>query len=221
MLRLTRLAAPSRQLRRGVQLWQRAALSTSPPDAVEPAPLADAPAPTGIAAVGDVPMTDRIADDAPALSEAAAAAPHNLGSHRAMFDAMVGNTASSDATAGEAAGAVGLDALGYWPPELALRVVNLIHEGYDLPWWGAIVGTTLLLRLSLLPLSLQATMMAARLQGLRPHIAAVQAKHAGPNPDTQAMATELQALYKEHGASPLQTVVPALAQAPVFSSWAA
>ena len=65
--------------------------------------------------------------------------------------------------------------LGYWPPDLTLRLVDAVHAHSELPWWGAIAASALLCRTLLLPLALHGTRLGARMQELRQPIAELQA----------------------------------------------
>ena len=66
--------------------------------------------------------------------------------------------------------------LGHWPPDLALQLVELVHERAALEWWVAIAASTLAVRMALLPLSLHATKQAARMQAMREPLAQLQAR---------------------------------------------
>lgn len=109
--------------------------------------------------------------------------------------------------------------LGYLPPDLALRAVDAVHEALDLPWWAAIAGSTIAVRVALLPLALHGTRQQSKMQGLRAEIAPLQARiHSSGGTDHQA-AQEMQALYAKHNISPMNLLALPLLQLPVFMSF--
>lgn len=109
--------------------------------------------------------------------------------------------------------------LGYWPPDIALRAIELVHEQTHLPWWAAIVGCTLVVRTALLPVALHATRQMSIMQGLRTQIAPLQTRIQASGGTDMVAAAELQALYDRHGVSPVRMLAAPLAQLPVFMSF--
>ena len=193
-MRAARLFAPTRHLALARMPTRR--FTTAPAGAV-PASLLDVEdgvPPTAAAA----PATDAAASG---LDTAAAAS------------AVAGTT---DAVAGAVSHAGA--SLGYWPPDLALRLVDAVHSGSELPWWSAIAASALLCRTLLLPLALYGTRLGARMQELKQPVAELQARHAGGAAGEAAAAAELQALYQAHGVSPMRMLALPLVQLPVFLS---
>lgn len=91
---------------------------------------------------------------------------------------------------GEAVSLAGTS-LGHWPPDLALRLVDAVHSGSELPWWGAIAASALLCRTLLLPLALYGTRLGARMQELKQPVAELQARHASGGEGGEAAAAEI------------------------------
>ncbi|HZD66130.1 MAG TPA: YidC/Oxa1 family membrane protein insertase, partial [Acidimicrobiales bacterium] len=88
-------------------------------------------------------------------------------------------------------------------------------------WYGlvpdyavAIALFTITVMVVLAPLTVKSTRSMFAMQRLQPEMKKIQAKYKGG--DRQAMNEELQALYKEHGVSPLGGCLPLFIQLPVF-----
>ena len=109
--------------------------------------------------------------------------------------------------------------LGYLPPDIALRGVDAVHHALDWPWWGAIVGCTVAVRLGLLPLALHGTRQQGIIQVLRADLAPLQARIQASGGTDQQAAAEMQALYAKHGVSPMQMFALPLLQLPIFMSF--
>jgi YidC/Oxa1 family membrane protein insertase len=77
----------------------------------------------------------------------------------------------------------------------------------------AIVLFTLLVRLSISPLTYVQVRGERRRATLAPHLEKLRAKHRD---DPAALATATMALHREHGISPFAGLVPGLVQAPFF-----
>jgi YidC/Oxa1 family membrane protein insertase len=108
--------------------------------------------------------------------------------------------------------------LGFWPPDLALRLVDGLHTTLDLPWWAAVMGAAVVARTMLLPLSVYGMQQGARVQAMKVPLSHLEARRqAGENPTV--IQTELSALYQSHGASPAGMLLPVFVQAPVFISF--
>jgi YidC/Oxa1 family membrane protein insertase len=83
----------------------------------------------------------------------------------------------------------------------------------------AIIIFTIIIRLALLPLTMQQMRSSKAMQRLQPEIKALQKKHSG---DREKIAAETMALYKEHGVNPAMGCLPLVLQMPVlFALYAA
>ena len=120
------------------------------------APATDAAA-SGLdtSAVASVSTTDAPAPSA--LARLFLTSTNDAAAASAGGEANAANDALSLAEAG----------LGYWPPDLTLRLVDAVHAHSELPWWGAIAASALLCRTLLLPLALHGTRLGARMQELK------------------------------------------------------
>jgi YidC/Oxa1 family membrane protein insertase len=77
----------------------------------------------------------------------------------------------------------------------------------------AIILFTIIIRLILLPLTIQQLKSSRALQRLQPEIKALQKKHSG---DREKIAAEQMALYREHGVNPAMGCLPLVLQMPVL-----
>lgn len=84
-----------------------------------------------------------------------------------------------------------------------------------LGWGLAIVGLTLLVRVSTLPLVVRQFRSQRELREHMPRLRTLQRQHKG---DKERLQREMQAYYREHGINPLSAFVPVLVQIPVFIS---
>mgnify|MGYP002820707198 CR=1 FL=1 len=172
------------------------------------------------------PATDAAAsgasglDASAAASAASAASATDTPSPSALARLFLPNVESGVGASGGEAVSLADTSLGVWPPDLALRLVDAVHSGSELPWWGAIAASALLCRTLLLPLALYGTRLGARMQELKQPVAELQARHAGGGEGAEAAAAaELQELYAAHGVSPIRMLALPLVQLPVFLSF--
>jgi len=84
-----------------------------------------------------------------------------------------------------------------------------------LGWGLAIVGLTILVRVSTLPLVVRQFRAQRELRTHMPQMRALQQRHKD---DRERLTREMQAYYKEHGINPLSAFAPLLIQIPVFIS---
>jgi YidC/Oxa1 family membrane protein insertase len=84
-----------------------------------------------------------------------------------------------------------------------------------LGWGLAIVGLTIMVRLSTLPLVVKQFRAQRELRTHMPQMRALQQRYKD---DKQRLQQEMQAYYREHGINPLAAFAPLLIQIPVFIS---
>jgi YidC/Oxa1 family membrane protein insertase len=96
------------------------------------------------------------------------------------------------------------------PLEWTLRQVEarVVHRTGDSSWGWAIVLTTFLVNLVLLPFRILAVRNAKLMNALKPHIDAINARYKPVDPEH---SREISAVYKQHGTSPLAGCIPSLA----------
>ena len=110
----------------------------------------------------------------------------------------------------------------FWPlTDNAIFLVQNVHEVGGLPWFAAIAGTTLLMRTLLVPLAVHSMKNAAKLAKVQPEMAKVQErmKNARGDEAKQAHAQEMRDFMGKHGVNPLMTILPIVAQMPIFMSF--
>ncbi|MGO1318561.1 MAG: membrane protein insertase YidC [Cellulomonadaceae bacterium] len=90
------------------------------------------------------------------------------------------------------------------------------HSGVT--WVLSIVGLTLVIRTLLIPLFFKQIRASRGMQLLAPDMKKLQAKYANRKDPAsrEAMAREMQALYKEHKTTPFSSCMPLLLQMPIF-----
>ncbi|HEY6781543.1 MAG TPA: YidC/Oxa1 family membrane protein insertase, partial [Thermoleophilaceae bacterium] len=84
-----------------------------------------------------------------------------------------------------------------------------------LGWGLAIIGLTLLVRMSTLPLVLRQMRSQRELRAHMPELKRLRERHKG---DRERLQRETAAYYREHGIKPLAAFAPLLIQIPVFIS---
>jgi len=97
--------------------------------------------------------------------------------------------------------------------------LRFLADNIGLGAGAAIILFTVLIRVVLLPLTLQQIKSHKAMQKLQPEIKALQKKHGN---DREKISQETMALYKEHGVNPAASCLPMLLQMPVlFALYAA
>lgn len=113
---------------------------------------------------------------------------------------------------------------GYWPTALLQNALEYLHISCDLPWWGAIAVTTVIIRILLTPIVIISQRNAAVMRNMMPEMQKIQLKiseaRAMGNPLELAQNNqELMMLMKEKGLNPIKNMALPLAQAPIFLSF--
>lgn len=85
-------------------------------------------------------------------------------------------------------------------------------------WVLSIVGLTLIIRTALIPLFFKQIRASRGMQLLAPDMKKLQARYSNKKDPAsrEAMAREMQALYKEHKTTPFSSCLPLLMQTPIF-----
>src|SRR3954469_6658636 len=94
-------------------------------------------------------------------------------------------------------------------------LLKVFHDDIGLGWGLAIIALTVLIRSLLLPLTLKQLRSMYRMAQFTPEIKKLRDKHGS---DPQRLQRETLAFYKKNRINPLASVLPALAQLPVFLS---
>jgi YidC/Oxa1 family membrane protein insertase len=95
------------------------------------------------------------------------------------------------------------------------HVLNFFHTSFGLPWAWAIVATTVLVRMILVPLTVKQIHSMQNLQKFAPQMKEIQKKY---KQDKQKQNEELMKFYRENNINPAASCLPMLLQLPVFIS---
>jgi YidC/Oxa1 family membrane protein insertase len=93
------------------------------------------------------------------------------------------------------------------------HVLSWFHTSLNLPWAWAIVATTVVVRMLLVPLTIKQIHSMQNLQRFAPQMKEIQKKYKG---DTQKQNEELMKFYRENNINPAASCLPMLLQLPVF-----
>jgi YidC/Oxa1 family membrane protein insertase len=93
------------------------------------------------------------------------------------------------------------------------HVLSWFHTSLGLPWAWAIVGTTVVVRMLLVPLTIKQIHSMQSLQRHAPQMKEIQKKYKG---DKQKQNEELMKFYRENNINPAASCLPMLLQLPVF-----
>ena len=93
------------------------------------------------------------------------------------------------------------------------HVLSWFHTSLGLPWAWAIVGTTVVVRMLLVPLTVKQIHSMQNLQRYAPQMKEIQKKYKG---DKQKQNEELMKFYRENNINPAASCLPMLLQLPVF-----
>ena len=93
--------------------------------------------------------------------------------------------------------------LGYTPSHICMSLIENVHIIGDVPYWVAIAGLTVALRVFLLPVAIKTVQNSARMAALRPDMQVLQdAFTKNPNQNDNAVRlkfqTEMKGLFKKH-----------------------
>ena len=114
--------------------------------------------------------------------------------------------------------------LGWNPTDMICAFIENLHLSWQIPYWEAIVLTTIGLRVCLLPLSIKTAQGSARMAKVRPLLQKVSdAMKRDPQASTvarrNAYAAQSKALLAQHKVNPLMSLAMPLVQLPVFMSF--
>jgi YidC/Oxa1 family membrane protein insertase len=93
------------------------------------------------------------------------------------------------------------------------HVLTWFHTSLNLPWAWAIVATTVVVRMLLVPLTIKQIHSMQNLQRFAPQMKEIQKKYKG---DKQKQNEELMKFYRENNINPAASCLPMLLQLPVF-----
>ncbi|XP_063539953.1 mitochondrial inner membrane protein OXA1L-like [Cydia strobilella] len=115
--------------------------------------------------------------------------------------------------------------LGGWSPVgMVQQCLEYVHVSLDIPWWGAILIGTIVVRVAMFPLVIMAQRNTAVMNNNLPEIQLLQvkmtqARQSGNQLEAARYGQEMMMFMKEKGLNPLKNMLVPLAQAPFFISF--
>ncbi|XP_013183694.1 mitochondrial inner membrane protein OXA1L [Amyelois transitella] len=115
--------------------------------------------------------------------------------------------------------------LGGWTPVgIVQNCLEYLHVSLDVPWWGAILIGTVVVRVLMFPLVILSQRNTAIMNNNLPEIQMLQlkmtqARQAGNQLETARYAQEMMSYMKEKNLNPMKNMLVPLAQAPLFISF--
>eukprot|EP00123_Amoebidium_parasiticum_P018277 comp24157_c1_seq1/m.44006 comp24157_c1_seq1/g.44006 ORF comp24157_c1_seq1/g.44006 comp24157_c1_seq1/m.44006 type:complete len:418 (-) comp24157_c1_seq1:378-1631(-) len=111
-----------------------------------------------------------------------------------------------------------------WPPGLLQQLMETMCVEFSMPWWQAIVGVTIGIRLLILPIALKAMRNNMILSNIKPEMDEIQArmKECFDRKDHAAGQKEvlkLQAMFTQHNVHPAKSLIMPVVQMPLFISF--
>ena len=113
---------------------------------------------------------------------------------------------------------------GYSPVGLIQWSLEYLYVHTHLPWWAAIIASTIVLRTVMFPIAVRVQANAARLNNIRPEMDKIMAKirecnQAGNTTLAAQQTAKLLALYQKHNCHPFKMFIMPAVQIPVFLSF--
>ncbi|GFR24821.1 mitochondrial inner membrane protein OXA1L, partial [Trichonephila clavata] len=108
--------------------------------------------------------------------------------------------------------------LAHWtPPGLVQMLLEYLHVSWSMPWWGAIVASTLVARILLLPVLIKTQRNTINFSNYMPGLQFLQAKFGearktGNSMEASRYAVEISEYMKKHNISPFKTALLPLMQ---------
>ncbi|KAK6947923.1 Membrane insertase YidC/ALB3/OXA1/COX18 [Dillenia turbinata] len=139
-------------------------------------------------------------------------------------DTVVSQGLVPDAIASQASNVseVAAAAADSWLPVAALQYfIDAVHVYLGLNWWAAIALTTVIIRTATIPILIDTLRATSKMTIIRPRMEEIaqKMKNAGGPEEVHQAQSEIAALYKEHGVSPLSPLKGLLIQGPLFVSF--
>ncbi|XP_028649464.2 mitochondrial inner membrane protein OXA1L [Erpetoichthys calabaricus] len=129
-----------------------------------------------------------------------------------------------DTVAGTETSLVELGLGAYTPVGLIQNLLEFLHVGVGLPWWGAIVFGTVTARCLIFPLIVKGQREAIKLNNHLPEMTKIgdrmnEAKRSGNKFEFSKAYSDMMMYQKKHNVNPLRGFLVPLVQAPVFISF--
>lgn len=115
--------------------------------------------------------------------------------------------------------------LGGWSPVgIVQQLLELVHIGWGIPWWGTIAIGTICVRTLMFPLVIISQRNAAKMHNSLPGLQKIQekiteAKNHGDHMEAARSTQDLLSYMKNNDCNPMKNLIVPLCQAPVFLSF--
>ncbi|CAH8437720.1 unnamed protein product [Schistosoma turkestanicum] len=111
----------------------------------------------------------------------------------------------------------------YWPSGWYQSLLETLHVHLELPWWGAIAASTIIIRLCVFPIMIRQRRQMANYTNVIPQFTILQerltrARLSGNYIEVMRTSQEMNELMKSNDLNPLKTFKYSLLQVPVFLS---
>jgi YidC/Oxa1 family membrane protein insertase len=137
-----------------------------------------------------------------------------------------GTNHSTSSDAWYAAAENAADAVAVWDPswynvaDNAILAINAVQQATGLPYGLSIVTTTVILRIGLFPLMVQAQRAASRMAYVQPELQILKDRYERISSPTRAdqmqFSNNLKALFTKYKVNPFQTMIAPIVQIPLF-----
>lgn len=175
---------------------------------------------------GFIPRHFSVSSSRSNVSEATAAAATSLtdtslsAANPVNVDAIVLAAAPVDKSVLNDIGLIAPD-LGYSPTQFVMQAVEQVHLIGELPYWEAIIISTLTVRLILLPSAIWVARDISQMKALQPEMRKIKESFGGvtsaEDPTLRfKFIAKVQELFKVHNLNPFRTTVLSFLQLPVF-----
>mmetsp|Transcript_13207 Transcript_13207/g.34621 ORF Transcript_13207/g.34621 Transcript_13207/m.34621 type:complete len:304 (+) Transcript_13207:290-1201(+) len=110
------------------------------------------------------------------------------------------------------------------PVDWLISGLQVMHDSTGMPWWGTIIGATVLVRAATLPVTVFQMQNVAKLAQIKPEMERLTDRMKdlvarGEHEVAQKYRAELKDLFKRNNASPMRSMASAFVQMPVFMSF--
>ncbi|XP_018647739.1 putative cytochrome oxidase biogenesis protein (oxa1 mitochondrial) [Schistosoma mansoni] len=109
----------------------------------------------------------------------------------------------------------------YWPSGWYQSLLETLHVHLDLPWWGAIAASTILIRMCMFPVMVRQRRHLAEYTNIIPQVTVLQesltrARLSGNYVEMMRTSEKMSQLMKNNNLNPLNTFKYVFLQAPIF-----
>ena len=117
-----------------------------------------------------------------------------------------------------------VEVLGNGPTHLVMKFIDFLHITADIPYWGAIIVSTIMLRTILIPITISGIQNSARLQVMKPEMEKIQKAFTSDPLKSDVRSKkkyeeEMKGLFKKYNCNPIRSLSMPLLQIPIFMSF--